>query len=77
MSREITPEHRAKMEEGRRRREAEDARRKAEDEAAYSAWVQRDATLYAALQGARYIGDGVDQALEAWREHARAMPRLP
>ena len=42
----------------------------------YSAWVHRDAQLYAAIEVAEEIGDArqVDAARRRWREHFRTMP---
>lgn len=42
----------------------------------FSAWVKRDAELFAALEVARELGSSssVNRAQRSWREHFRTMP---
>lgn len=50
--------------------------RRAPKRSSFSAWVHRDAELYAALEVAEDIGDArqIEQARRRWKEHLRTIP---
>jgi len=78
----LSQEHLARMQEGRKRRDEEEARQKRDRQAAYSTWVREDARLwrvYLSRREATLDPQDPDRlaAYRDWYSNARRMPRLP
>lgn len=80
MARELTAEHKAAMQAGRERWEAEERAARLNAQADYSEWVREDARLWAIyLTASEALADDAERAAarQAWVDNLRRMPRLP